>query len=140
MVQNLTTWAIGFSNQILSRRIFALSDCRRRPILFFRSKVFCAGISRYSRVLNMGIQKVPEVSRYIRTIASAVHLCRCMYRLLCLVPSNQNGVCSSHQTVFSTRRHPAHPVSVLILHPRETNSVITNYDTEIIHRTHYVMQ
>ena len=34
----------------------------------------------------------------------------------------------------STRRHPAHPVSVLILHPRKICSVVTSYDTEIMHR------
>ena len=34
----------------------------------------------------------------------------------------------------STRRHPAHPVSVLILHPRKISSVVTSYDTEIMHR------
>ena len=34
----------------------------------------------------------------------------------------------------STRRHPAHPVSVLILHPRKIRSVVTSYDTEIMHR------
>ena len=32
-------------------------------------------------------------------------------------------VCSSHQTVFSTRRHAAHPVSVPILPPREMQAV-----------------
>ena len=34
----------------------------------------------------------------------------------------------------STRRHPAHPVSVLIRHPRKISSVVTSYDTEIMHR------
>ena len=34
----------------------------------------------------------------------------------------------------STRRHPAHPVSVLTLHPRKISSVVTSYDTEIMHR------
>ena len=34
----------------------------------------------------------------------------------------------------STRRHPAHPVSILILHPRKISSVVTSYDTEIMHR------
>ena len=34
----------------------------------------------------------------------------------------------------STRRHPAHPVSVLILHPRKISSVVTSNDTEIMHR------
>ena len=34
----------------------------------------------------------------------------------------------------STRRHPAHAVSVLILHPRKISSVVTSYDTEIMHR------
>ena len=34
----------------------------------------------------------------------------------------------------STRRHPAHPVSVLILHPGKISSVVTSYDTEIMHR------
>ena len=34
----------------------------------------------------------------------------------------------------STRRHPAHPVSALILHPRKISSVVTSYDTEIMHR------
>ena len=34
----------------------------------------------------------------------------------------------------STRRHPAHPVSVLILRPREISSVVTSYDTEIMYR------
>ena len=34
----------------------------------------------------------------------------------------------------STRRHTAHPVSVLILHPRKISSVVTSYDTEIMHR------
>ena len=34
----------------------------------------------------------------------------------------------------STRRHPAHPLSVLILHPRKISSVVTSYDTEIMHR------
>ena len=34
----------------------------------------------------------------------------------------------------STRRHPAHPVSVLILHPRKISSVVTSYETEIMHR------
>ena len=34
----------------------------------------------------------------------------------------------------STRRHPAHPVSVLILHPRKISSVVTSHDTEIMHR------
>ena len=38
----------------------------------------------------------------------------------------------------STSRHPAHPVSVLILHPRKISSVVTSYththDTEIMHR------
>ena len=34
----------------------------------------------------------------------------------------------------STRRHPAHPVSVLILHPRKISSVVTSYDAEIMHR------
>ena len=38
----------------------------------------------------------------------------------------------------STRRHPAHPVSVLILHPRKISSVVTSYDTEIMHRNAYV--
>ena len=33
-----------------------------------------------------------------------------------------------------TRRYPAHPVSVLILHPRKISSVVTSYDTEIMHR------
>ena len=32
-------------------------------------------------------------------------------------------VCSSHQTVLSTRRHPAQPVSVPILHPSETQAL-----------------
>ena len=32
-------------------------------------------------------------------------------------------VCSSHQTVLSTRRHPAHPVSVPILPPREIQAL-----------------
>ena len=32
-------------------------------------------------------------------------------------------VCSSHQTVLPTRRHPAHPVSPLILHPREMQAL-----------------
>ena len=36
-------------------------------------------------------------------------------------------VCSSDETVLSTRRHPAQPVSVLILHPRDIDarSVVT---------------
>ena len=35
----------------------------------------------------------------------------------------------------STRRHPAHPVTVPILHAREKQplSVVTNYDTDTIH-------
>ena len=39
-------------------------------------------------------------------------------------------VCVLHRS--STRRHPAHPVSVLILHPRKISSVVTSYDTEIM--------
>ena len=40
------------------------------------------------------------------------------------------SVCSSHQTVLSTRRHPAQPVFVLILHLRETQALWSqNYDT-----------
>ena len=35
----------------------------------------------------------------------------------------------------STRRHPAHAVSVLILHPRKISSVVTSHDTEIMHRS-----
>ena len=38
----------------------------------------------------------------------------------------------------STRRHPAHPVSVLILHPRKISSVVTSHDTEIMHRNAYI--
>ena len=34
----------------------------------------------------------------------------------------------------STRRHPAHPVSVLILQSRKISSVVTSHDTEIMHR------
>ena len=34
-------------------------------------------------------------------------------------------MCSSHQTVLSIRRRPAHPVSVPILPPRDTSSVVT---------------
>ena len=44
-------------------------------------------------------------------------------------------VCSSHQAVLSTRRHAAHPVSVLIFHPinREIQGMWKqNYDTEIL--------
>ena len=38
-------------------------------------------------------------------------------------------VCASHKTVLSTR-HPAQPVSALILRPRDTSSVVTKlYDT-----------
>ena len=38
-------------------------------------------------------------------------------------------VCSSHETVLSTRRHPAHPVSFLILHPGEIQALWSqNYD------------
>ena len=32
---------------------------------------------------------------------------------------------SLHQTVLSTRRHPAHSVSALILHPREIQALVT---------------
>ena len=43
-------------------------------------------------------------------------------------------VCSSHQTVLSTRRHQPHPVSVPILHPREIQALWSqNHDTEIRH-------
>ena len=38
------------------------------------------------------------------------------------------AVCSSHEVVLSTRPHPEHPVSILILHPREisgTSFVVT---------------
>ena len=61
-------------------------------------------------------------------------------------------VCSSHQTVLSTRRHRAHPVSALILPPRDTRGRYSepkgnssyrvleiqalwslNHDTEILH-------
>ena len=39
-------------------------------------------------------------------------------------------VCYSHKTVLSTRRHAAHPVSALILHPREIQALWSqNYDT-----------
>ena len=41
------------------------------------------------------------------------------------------GVCTSHKTVLSTRRHPAHPVSALILHPREIQALWSqNYDAD----------
>ena len=44
-------------------------------------------------------------------------------------------VCFSHLPVLSTRRHPAHPVSVLILRPMQTQALWSqNYDTEIPHR------
>ena len=43
-------------------------------------------------------------------------------------------VCSSHETVLSTRRHPVHPVSVPILPPREIQALWSqNHDTEILH-------
>ena len=41
---------------------------------------------------------------------------------------------SSYETVVSTRRHPAHPVSVPILPPREIQALWSqNHDTEILH-------
>ena len=44
-------------------------------------------------------------------------------------------VCSNHQTVLSTGRHPAHPASVPIIRSqRDTSSVVTHYDTEKIYR------
>ena len=43
-------------------------------------------------------------------------------------------MCSSHETVLSTGRHLAHPVSVLILPPREIQALWSeNHDTEILH-------
>ena len=44
---------------------------------------------------------------------------------------HRHGVCvSSHKTVLLTRRHPAHPVSALILHPKETQVLWSqSYDT-----------
>lgn len=48
------------------------------------------------------------------------------------------SACCSHENVLSTRRHPAHPVSVLILFPREIRSTTgscghkRNYDTEVL--------
>ena len=39
-------------------------------------------------------------------------------------------VCCSPESVVSTRRHPTHPVSALILHPREIQALWSqNYDT-----------
>ena len=42
---------------------------------------------------------------------------------------------SSHQTVLSTRRRPAHPVSALILHARDASSVVaktTETDSNVV--------
>ena len=40
------------------------------------------------------------------------------------------GVFSSHQAVLSARQHAAHPVSVVILHPREMRALWSqHYDT-----------
>ena len=51
------------------------------------------------------------------------------YRTLCCrlskVQLQLGCVCSLHQTVLSTRRRPANPVFALILHPRDTRSVVT---------------
>ena len=72
-----------------------------------------------------------------------LHPCRAPEPLPIINPSNgvpKKGFSSCSVCVFftlnrsSTRRHPAHPVSVLILHPRNISSVVTSYDTEIMHR------
>ena len=62
------------------------------------------------------------------------------YKLRNLTSREKKSCISIYVCVFftlncsSTRRHPAHPVSVLILHPRKISSVVTSYDTEIMHR------
>ena len=45
--------------------------------------------------------------------------------LICCTACCITSVCCLHKTVLSTRRRPAHPVSALILHPRDTRSVVT---------------
>ena len=50
-------------------------------------------------------------------------------------PFSPQSVCSSDETIVSTHRHPAHPVSVLGLHPveRDTRSVVTNCERSTVH-------
>ena len=45
--------------------------------------------------------------------------------LICCTACCITSVCCLHKTVLSTRRRPAHPVSALILRPRDTSSVVT---------------
>ena len=54
-----------------------------------------------------------------RNINSPILYSRILYLRLEAQYLLEECVCSSHQAVLCTRRHPAHLVSVLILHPRE---------------------
>ena len=48
-------------------------------------------------------------------------------------------VCPSYWAVLSTRRHPAHPLSLPILHPAEIQALRSpNHDTEILRTRHGV--
>ena len=48
------------------------------------------------------------------------------------LPVQENYVCSSHQTVLSTRRHATHQVHVPILPPKEIQALWSqSYDTKI---------
>ena len=44
------------------------------------------------------------------------------------------------KTVFFTHRHPAHPVSVPIRHPREISYVVTSFETDVYIYTSQVLQ
>ena len=55
---------------------------------------------------------------------------RCTCRIQC--------VCFSHWTVLSTRRHPAHPVSVLILRPRQGRPPRGGANVYLVHDSSYI--
>ena len=57
-----------------------------------------------------------DVTKNSRLFAVTVPRC-CLLRVL--------------ETVFSTHRHPAHPVSVPIRHPSDKSSVVTSFETDI---------
>ena len=64
--ENLTAWAIGFSNHMLSRRIFALKDCIRRPIKFFKTR---------SENLKLGVGSHKNQPERVANSHCATHRC-----------------------------------------------------------------
>ena len=107
------------------------------PRMFF-IKFPSTYLTTYSRKLlkfslNMGVS--PSVQAAGMKVWRRPGMCFCKFALV--VDRTWCGVCVCVFLTLnrsSTRRHPAHPVSVLILHPRKISSVVTGHDTEIMHR------